>query len=109
MNGPKRSVTPEPFSAGITPKVISGYLVFQSSAKAEVANASEAIPAIRILRFIMMHPSGLGGGTEKIGHERSSGRGDLAEGRNSSRHFRRRRADDVIGFEIVEFARDVLG
>src|ERR1043165_7735990 len=68
MKGPKRSVTPEPFSAGIAPKVISGYLAFQSSANADEANASEAMPAIRSLRFIMMHPSGLGGGNENVGH-----------------------------------------
>ena len=58
--GVKRSVTPEPFSAGMTAKVISGYLAFQSSAKTDVVKASEAMPAITNLRFIMVHPLGLG-------------------------------------------------
>jgi hypothetical protein len=62
-------------------------LAFQSSAKAEVVNANEARPAIRNLRFIMVHPSGLGlagvhprtMGFEEWGQ---SGRGSLAESRN---------------------------
>src|ERR1700682_4761443 len=55
-NGVKRSVTPEPFSAGITAKVISGYFAFQSSADADVVNASAAAPARTMRRVIMMYP-----------------------------------------------------
>src|ERR1700722_19408114 len=55
-NGVKRSVTPEPFSAGITAKVISGYFAFQSSADvAERTKASDAAPARTIRRLIMMN------------------------------------------------------
>src|SRR5215475_1717063 len=55
MNGVKRSVTPEAFSAGTTAKVISGYFAFQSSAEADAVNENAAIPARTSRRLIMMH------------------------------------------------------
>ncbi|MGY3471231.1 hypothetical protein ACVW0I_008102 [Bradyrhizobium sp. LM6.11] len=60
MNGAQRSVTPEAFSAGMTAKVSSGYLAFQSSAEAEVVNASAA--ARTSLRVIMIASSSVGVG-----------------------------------------------
>jgi hypothetical protein len=57
MNGAQRSVTPEAFSAGMTAKVSSGYLAFQSSAEAEAVNASAAAPARINLRVIMIASS----------------------------------------------------
>src|SRR5262245_28478667 len=55
MNGVKRSVTPEAFSAGTTAKVISGYLVRQSSAEADAVNENAAIAARTSRRLIMLH------------------------------------------------------
>src|SRR5882757_6395873 len=117
-NGVQRSVTPEAFSAGTTAKVSSGNLAFQSCADAEPVNASAAAPARMMRRVIMITPlvvvTPVGRAecsAALIGKALRSGRGCGAERRNGCVVGRRqrRRPHDVIGLEVVELARNVLG
>src|SRR5882757_5648639 len=119
MKGAQRSVTPEAFSAGTTAKVSSGYLAFQSCADADAVNASAAAPARTMRRVIMVCPlvvvtrfrpiAALQ--TAALLRKASSGRRGSSERRNGSIVGRMDRcpAHDVIGLEVVEFARDEVG
>src|SRR5882757_8756858 len=116
-NGVQRSVTPEAFSAGTTAKVSSGYLPFQSCAEAAVVKASAAAPARTMRRLIMVclslwlryRPLAVCNGRPV--KMRWLGRRRGAERRNGrvAGHLARRGPHDLVGFEIVKLACDVVG